>query len=58
MRLPPAGRPTSTWSAWAPQRLAPTDRPGYRWLLNRNLTTGELASYRCYASGPTPLMTW
>jgi SRSO17 transposase len=45
------------WYAWAWTRID-THRPGHRWLLiRRNLTTGELAFYRCYSPGPTPLPT-
>ncbi|WP_435887063.1 IS701 family transposase [Streptomyces albidoflavus] len=45
------------WYAWAWTRID-THRPGHRWLLvRRNLTTGELAFYRCYAPRPTPLST-
>ncbi|WP_433425931.1 IS701 family transposase [Microtetraspora malaysiensis] len=45
------------WYAWAWTRID-THRPGHRWLLiRRNLTTGELAFYRCYAPRPTPLLT-
>ncbi|MEU4704778.1 IS701 family transposase [Nonomuraea dietziae] len=43
--------------AWAWTRID-EHRPGWRWLLiRRNLTTGELAFYRCYAPTPKPLMT-
>lgn len=45
------------WYAWAWTRID-THRPGHHWLLiRRNLTTGELAFYRCYAPRPTPLCT-
>jgi SRSO17 transposase len=46
------------WYAWAWARIDETTAEGYRWLLiRRNLTTGELAFYRCYAPTPKPLMT-
>jgi SRSO17 transposase len=47
------------WYAWAWARIDESDPAceGYRWLLiRRNLTTGELAFYRCYAPTPMPLM--
>lgn len=49
------------WYAWAWARIDETGpqgkADGYRWLLiRRNLTTGELAFYRCYAPTPRPLM--
>jgi SRSO17 transposase len=32
------------------------ERPGHRWLMvRRNITTGELAYYRCYSPEPVPL---
>jgi SRSO17 transposase len=43
--------------AWAWARIDQS-RPGHRWLLiRRNLTTGELAFYRCHAPAATPLLT-
>jgi SRSO17 transposase len=45
------------WYAWAWARIDETDTEGYRWLLiRRNLNTGELAFYRCYAPTPMSLM--
>lgn len=42
--------------SWAWARID-THQPGWRWLLiRRNLTTGELAFYRCYAPTPMPLL--
>lgn len=42
--------------AWAWARID-EHRPGWRWLLiRRNLTTGELAFFRCYAPTAMPLM--
>ncbi|MFD8533125.1 IS701 family transposase [Streptosporangium canum] len=44
------------WYAWAWARIDESEAQGYRWLLiRRNLTTGELAFYRCYAPTPMPL---
>lgn len=46
------------WYAWAWARIDENETDGYRWLLiRRNLTTGELAFYRCYAPPRQPLMT-
>ncbi|KAB8182668.1 IS701 family transposase [Nonomuraea phyllanthi] len=46
------------WYAWAWARIDESEMEGYRWLLiRRNLTTGELAFYRCYAPTRQPLMT-
>lgn len=46
------------WYAWAWTRIDQSEATGYRWLLiRRNLTTGELAFYRCYAPVRQPLMT-
>ncbi|MEV7970261.1 transposase [Sphaerisporangium sp. NPDC088356] len=43
------------WYAWAWKRID-LDWPGHRWLLiRRNVITGELAFYRCFASGPVLL---
>lgn len=48
------GHRTYAW-AWA---HIDDNQPGWRWLLiRRNLTTNELAFYRCYAPTPKPLMT-
>ncbi|SDK62492.1 SRSO17 transposase [Nonomuraea maritima] len=47
------------WYAWAWARIDEPDPEceGYRWLLiRRNLISGELAFYRCYAPTPMPLM--
>jgi SRSO17 transposase len=45
------------WYAWAWARIDEAEPGGYRWLLiRRNLTTGELAFYRCGAPTPMPLM--
>ncbi|WP_425566295.1 IS701 family transposase, partial [Nonomuraea monospora] len=48
------------WYAWAWARIDEGDEgeaQGCRWLLiRRNLTTGELAFYRCYAPARQPLM--
>jgi SRSO17 transposase len=45
------------WYAWAWARIDDGQAQGHRWLLIRhNLTTGELAFYRCYAPTPQPLM--
>ncbi|MEU8110449.1 IS701 family transposase [Nonomuraea muscovyensis] len=45
------------WYAWAWARIDEGEAQGYRWLLiRRNLTTGELAFYRCYAPTRQPLM--
>lgn len=45
------------WYAWAWARIDESDAHGYRWLLiRRNLATGELAFYRCYAPTRQPLM--
>nr|WP_226899508.1 IS701 family transposase [Nonomuraea phyllanthi] len=45
------------WYAWAWARIDEGACDGYRWLLiRRNLTTGELAFYRCYAPDRQPLM--
>ncbi|MEV5706542.1 IS701 family transposase [Actinoallomurus sp. NPDC052274] len=45
------------WYAWAWTQIDESHAHGYRWLLiRRNLTTGELAFYRCYAPTPQPLM--
>ncbi|WP_326645176.1 IS701 family transposase [Nonomuraea fuscirosea] len=45
------------WYAWAWARIDEGEAQGYRWLLiRRNLTTGELAFYRCYAPARQPLM--
>ncbi|WP_436975839.1 IS701 family transposase [Nonomuraea angiospora] len=45
------------WYAWAWARIDEGQADGYRWLLiRRNLTTGELAFYRCYAPDRQPLM--
>jgi SRSO17 transposase len=45
------------WYAWAWARIDQSETEGYRWLLiRRNLTTGELALYRCYAPTAKPLM--
>ncbi|MFB9629995.1 IS701 family transposase [Nonomuraea helvata] len=44
------------WYAWAWARIDEAEPDGYRWLLiRRNLATGELAFYRCYARTPVPL---
>ncbi len=44
------------WYAWA-WACIEAEPQGYRWLLiRRNLTTGELAFYRCGAPTPMPLM--
>jgi len=44
------------WYAWAWARIDEDETDGYRWLLiRRNLTTGELAFYRCYAPNRQPL---
>ncbi|MGP3966025.1 IS701 family transposase [Nonomuraea sp. 3N208] len=45
------------WYAWAWARIDDSETEGNRWLLiRRNLTTGELAFYRCYAPTRQPLM--
>ena len=45
------------WYAWAWARIDEGQGDGYRWLLiRRNLTTGDLAFYRCYAPDRQPLM--
>ncbi|WP_436838830.1 hypothetical protein [Nonomuraea cavernae] len=45
------------WYAWAWARIDEKATDGYRWLLiRRNLTTGELAFYRCYAPTRQSLM--
>ncbi|MGI5285675.1 IS701 family transposase [Nonomuraea polychroma] len=45
------------WYAWAWARIDEDETKGYRWLLiRRNLTTGELAFYRCYAPTLKSLM--
>jgi SRSO17 transposase len=45
------------WYAWAWTRIDEGEAQGHRWLLiRRNLTTEELAFYRCYAPTPKPLM--
>ncbi|TMR01829.1 IS701 family transposase [Nonomuraea turkmeniaca] len=45
------------WYAWAWARIDESVAQGHRWLLiRRNLTTGELAFYRCYAPTRQPLM--
>jgi SRSO17 transposase len=45
------------WYAWAWTPIDESQTNGYRWLLiRRNLTTGELAFYRCYAPTRQPLM--
>jgi len=45
------------WYAWAWTQIDEGEANGYRWLLiRRNLTTGELAFYRCYAPTRRPLM--
>ncbi|WP_439331967.1 IS701 family transposase [Nonomuraea deserti] len=45
------------WYAWAWARIDEDQPDGFRWLLiRRNLTTGELAFYRCYAPDRQPLM--
>jgi SRSO17 transposase len=44
------------WYAWAWARIDESAPNGYRWLLiRRNLSTGELAFYRCYAPTRQPL---
>ncbi|MEU7855542.1 IS701 family transposase [Nonomuraea sp. NPDC049141] len=45
------------WYAWAWARIDEGQADGFRWLLiRRNLSTGELAFYRCYAPDRQPLM--
>ncbi|WP_425465293.1 IS701 family transposase [Nonomuraea diastatica] len=45
------------WYAWAWAHIDENATNGYRWLLiRRNLTTGELAFYRCYAPTRQPLI--
>ncbi|MDF5754615.1 IS701 family transposase [Spongiactinospora sp. TRM90649] len=49
------GAKGSRWYAWA--RIDEREAGGYRWLLiRRNLATGELAFYRCYAPTRQPLL--
>jgi SRSO17 transposase len=44
-------------AAGVPAQTAFATKPALAVLLRRNLTTGELAFYRCYAPSPTPLPT-
>lgn len=50
-----AGTKGPRYYSWALIRICP-DEPGRHWLLlRRNISTGEMAYYRCYSPRPVPL---